>query len=95
MARLGSRRIWKQGAESSGALADGFPALDSDALNWDEMPQVGTSFHQSLFEDRAGEGDIGDLEALLGPDGAGLFPPSGLESDASLDGGEAGSVHYY
>ena len=51
--------------------------------------------HLSLFEDRAGEGDIGDLEALLGPDGAGLFPPSGLESDASLDGGEAGSVHYY
>ena len=90
MARLGSKRIWRQWSESAGASADGFPALETDAPNWDEMPQVGSSFHWSLLEDESG-----DLERLLGPEGALLFRPSDSEGNAFPDGGEAGSAHYY
>ena len=96
MARLASKRIWKQWAESTCASGDDIPALGGDGLDWDEMPQVGSSFHWSLIDDRVDDRvEDGDLEALIGPEGAALFRPLGLESDDSLDGGEAGSVHYY
>ncbi len=52
MARLGAKKIWKQWAESTGASGDSLPSLGGDTLDWDEMPQVGHSFHRSLINDR-------------------------------------------
>ena len=95
MARLGSKRVWKQWAESAGASAGELPALGSEAMGWDEMPQVGSSFHWSLIEDRVGEEDLGDLEALFGPEDAALLHPLNVEGDDSPDGGADGTVHYY
>ena len=85
MARLGSKRIWKQWAESSGASAGELPALGREAMDWDEMPQAGVSFHRSLMEDRVEEGDLGDLERL--------HPLSVEGDDSPDDDGAEGTVH--
>ena len=95
MARLAAKQIWKQWAESTGASGDSLPSLGGDTLDWDEMPQVGHSFHRSLINDRVDDDHLGDLEELLGPEGAALFRPPFLEIEDRSDGDQAGSVHYY
>ena len=84
MARLNARRIWKEYAESVGSSGYDGPTLGGEVLDSEEMPQVGSSFHRYIIEDRVEYAGFEDLEGPVGPEGDG--PPGGHE---------AGSVHYY
>ena len=85
MARLGSKRIWRQWSESVGE----FPTMASDAMDWDDMPQVGSDFHWRLTMGMVDEEGLG---GLFGPEDAALLRPLNVEGDDSPDGG---TVHYY
>ena len=95
LARMGSKRGFKQWENSTGALSDELPALGGDSLDWDEMPQVGSSFHRSHVGDRIEDWEMGDLDTLIVPKSADSFFPLDDESQNISDDDQDGSVHYY
>ena len=95
MARLTASRIWKEYAESVGSSGYDDPTLGGEVLDLEEMPQVGSSFHRSIIEDRVEDADFEDLEGPVGPEGPESTGPLDLEGDGPPGGHETGSVHYY
>lgn len=95
MARLNARRIWKEYAESVGSSGYDGPTLGGEVLDSEEMPQVGSSFHRYIIEDRVEDASFEDLEGPVGPEGPESIGPLDPEGDGPPGGHEAGSVHYY
>ena len=102
LARMGSKRGFKQWENSIGASSDELPALGGDPLDWDEMPQVGSSFHRSLIGNRIEDWEMENLDTLIGSESDDSFFPLDGEiqdiSDDDQDGSDDdqdGSVHYY
>ena len=95
LARMGSKRIWKQWGDGTGALSDELPALGGDSLDWDEMPQVGSSFHRSLIGNRIEDWEMENLDTLIVPKSADSFFPLDGESQDVSDDDQDRSVHYY
>ena len=90
MARLNARRLWKEYAESVGSTGYRDPILGGEVLDLEEMPQVGSSFHRSIIEDRVEDADFEDLEGPEGPESIG---PLDLGGDGPPGDHEAGSAH--
>ena len=86
LARMGSKRGFKQWENSTGASSDELPALGGDSLDWDEMPQVGSSFHRSLIGNRIEDWEMENLDTLIGSESDdSFFPLDGEIQDGSDD----------
>ena len=82
LARMGSKRGFKQWENSTGASSDELPALGGDSLDWDEMPQVGSSFHRSLIGNRIEDWEMENLDTLIGSESDdSFFPLDGSDDD--------------
>jgi hypothetical protein len=95
LARMGSKRGFKQWENSTGASSDELPALGGDSLDWDEMPQVGSSFHRSLIGNRIEDWEMENLDTLIGSESDDSFFPLDGEIQDGSDDDQDGSVHYY
>ena len=61
-----------------------------------EMPAAGSSFHWSIAEDNARDGDVVDLKALTGGTGfpRSILPVSEPDLEGEAGGDGDGSVHH-